>query len=92
MLVNSTRPIVLDIFLFVNFKFCYFHFLNLQCIYECEGKHKHGITNVHLTGNRVIAARLSGRIDFLRLETYNKGRHIDWGFTTAYRRSIKQIL
>ncbi|KAG4069729.1 hypothetical protein HA402_008567 [Bradysia odoriphaga] len=60
---------------------------NLKCIYECEGKHKHGITNVHLTGNRVIAARLSGRIDFLRLETYNKGRHIDWGFTTAYRRT-----
>ncbi|KAJ6645206.1 Sterol regulatory element-binding protein cleavage-activating protein, partial [Pseudolycoriella hygida] len=60
---------------------------NLKCIYECEEKHKHGITNVHLTGNRVIAARLSGRIDFLRLETYNQGRHIDWGFTTAYKRT-----
>lgn len=59
-----------------------------QCIYESETKHKHGITNLHLAGNRVIAARLSGRIDFLRLESYTQGRHIDWGFTAAYRRSI----
>lgn len=61
----------------------------IQCIYESETKHnKHGITHINLAGNRVIAARLSGRIDFLRLETYNQGRHIDWGFTSAYRRSM----
>lgn len=34
-----------------------------------------------------MAARLNGRIDFLRLETYNQGRQIDWGFMSAYRRS-----
>lgn len=60
---------------------------NLKCIYDSEPKHKHGVTNLHLAGNRVVAARLSGRIDFLRLESYNQGRHIDWGFTSAYRRS-----
>lgn len=35
----------------------------------------------------MVAARLNGRIDFLRLETYNQGRQIDWGFMSAYRRS-----
>lgn len=58
-----------------------------QCIYDSEPKNKHGVTHLHLSGNRVVAARLSGRIDFLRLESYNQGRHIDWGFTSAYRRS-----
>ncbi|KAL9692071.1 hypothetical protein quinque_016506 [Culex quinquefasciatus] len=45
------------------------------------------VTNIKLTGNKVVAARLSGRIDFLRLETYTQGRQIDWGFTSAYRRT-----
>lgn len=35
----------------------------------------------------MVAARLNGRVDFLRLETYNQGRQIDWGFMSAYRRS-----
>ncbi|KAL9705670.1 hypothetical protein quinque_009188 [Culex quinquefasciatus] len=35
----------------------------------------------------VVAAQLSDRIDFLRLKTYTKGRQIDWGFTSAYRRT-----
>lgn len=65
-----------------NYASCY-----LQCIYDSEPKNKHGVTHLHLSGNRVVAARLSGRIDFLRLESYNQGRHIDWGFTSAYRRS-----
>lgn len=42
---------------------------------------------MHLSGDRLVAARLNGRIDFLRLETYNQGRQIDWGFMSAYRRS-----
>lgn len=64
----------------------------MQCIYECEGKFKHGITHLHLSGDRLVAARLSGRIDFLRLETYNQGRQIDWGFMSAYRRSKSSYL
>uniref|UniRef100_A0A182J1D0 Sterol regulatory element-binding protein cleavage-activating protein n=1 Tax=Anopheles atroparvus TaxID=41427 RepID=A0A182J1D0_ANOAO len=60
---------------------------NLICIYEAENSHNNGVTNIKLTGDRVIAARLSGRIDFFRLETYTQGRQIDWGFTSAYRRT-----
>lgn len=64
------------------------HDFPLQCIYEGEGgKQNQGITHLHLSGDRLVAARLSGRIDFLRLETYNQGRQIDWGFMSAYRRS-----
>lgn len=58
-----------------------------QCIYETEHTLNNGVTNIKLAGDKVIAARLSGRIDFLRLETYTQGRQIDWGFTSAYRRS-----
>lgn len=57
-------------------------------MYESEEGRKDGITHLHLAGDRVVTARLSGRIDFLRLETYNQGRQIDWGFMSAYRRSI----
>lgn len=61
---------------------------NLKCIYESEPDQiKSGVTNLKLAGNRVVAARLSGRVDFLRLESYTQGRQIDWGFTSAYRRS-----
>uniref|UniRef100_A0A182P5P6 Sterol regulatory element-binding protein cleavage-activating protein n=1 Tax=Anopheles epiroticus TaxID=199890 RepID=A0A182P5P6_9DIPT len=60
---------------------------NLICIYDAEHSHNNGVTNIKLTGDRVIAARLSGRIDFFRLETYTQGRQIDWGFTSAYRRT-----
>lgn len=61
---------------------------NLKCIYESEpDQAKSGVTNLKLAGNRVVAARLSGRVDFLRLESYTQGRQIDWGFTSAYRRS-----
>ncbi|XP_058116606.1 sterol regulatory element-binding protein cleavage-activating protein isoform X2 [Anopheles coustani] len=60
---------------------------NFKCIYEAENSHNNGVTNIKLTGDRVIAARLSGRIDFFRLETYTQGRQIDWGFTSAYRRT-----
>lgn len=62
-------------------------FARPQCIYEGEGKPNYGITHLHLSGDRLVAARLNGRIDFLRLETYNQGRQIDWGFMSAYRRS-----
>ncbi|EDS34840.1 sterol regulatory element binding protein cleavage-activating protein [Culex quinquefasciatus] len=41
----------------------------------------------HLTWDKVVTARLSCRIDFLRLETYTQGRQIDWGFTSAYQRT-----
>lgn len=65
---------------------------NLKCIYESEpDQAKSGVTNLKLAGNRVIAARLSGRVDFLRLESYTQGRQIDWGFTSAYRRSIYSL-
>ncbi|XP_050081317.1 sterol regulatory element-binding protein cleavage-activating protein [Anopheles maculipalpis] len=60
---------------------------SFKCIHEAEHSHNNGVTNIKLTGDRVIAARLSGRIDFFRLETYTQGRQIDWGFTSAYRRT-----
>lgn len=62
---------------------------NLKCVHASEppGQAKGGVTHLHLAGNRVVATRLSGRVDFLRLESYTQGRHIDWGFTAAYRRS-----
>ncbi|KAL9694647.1 hypothetical protein quinque_013932 [Culex quinquefasciatus] len=56
-------------------------------IYETEHTRNNEVTNIKLTGDKVVAARLSGRIDFLRLETYTQGRQIDWGFTSAYRRT-----
>lgn len=64
-----------------------FLFTISQCIYEGDGKNKVGVTHLHLSGDRLVAARLNGKIDFLRLETYNQGRQIDWGFMSAYRRS-----
>ncbi|XP_055390295.1 sterol regulatory element-binding protein cleavage-activating protein [Condylostylus longicornis] len=59
----------------------------LKCAYEEEDKEKKGITHITLVGDRVIAAKLSGRLDFYRLETYYKGKQIDWSFTSAYRRT-----
>ncbi|KAL9693741.1 hypothetical protein quinque_013026 [Culex quinquefasciatus] len=54
---------------------------------ETEHTRINEVTNIKLTRNKVVAARLSGRIVFLRLETYTQGRQIDWGFTSAYRRT-----
>jgi hypothetical protein len=45
-----------------------------------------GITSVKIIGNRVVAAKLSGSVDFLELVSYSHGRQMDWGLT-AYRRS-----
>ncbi|KAJ4442079.1 hypothetical protein ANN_11945 [Periplaneta americana] len=45
-----------------------------------------GITSVKIIGNRVVAAKLTGSVDFLELESYSHGRQMDWGFT-AYRRT-----
>lgn len=53
-----------------------------------EGEHfKNGVTHIKLIGDQVIVTRLCGRVDFLKLESYNHGKQIDWGFTSAYRRS-----
>lgn len=60
---------------------------SFKCIYQNESTHGNGVTHVKLASDKVITARLSGRIDFLRLETYTQGRHIDWNFTSAYRRT-----
>uniref|UniRef100_W4VSE5 Sterol regulatory element-binding protein cleavage-activating protein n=1 Tax=Corethrella appendiculata TaxID=1370023 RepID=W4VSE5_9DIPT len=60
---------------------------NFKCIYESESTHNNGVTNIKLAGDKVVVARLSGRVDFLKLETYTQGRHIDWSFTSAYRRT-----
>lgn len=56
----------------------------LQCLFE-DGTGV-GITSVKIIGNRVVAAKLSGSVDFLELESYSHGHQMDWGFT-AYRRS-----
>lgn len=60
---------------------------SFKCIYQNESTHGNGVTHIKLASDKVVAARLSGRIDFLRLETYTQGRHIDWNFTSAYRRT-----
>lgn len=60
---------------------------SLRTIYENDATHGDGVTHVKLASDKVIAARLSGHIDFYRLETYTQGRHIDWNFTSAYRRT-----
>ncbi|KAL5006353.1 hypothetical protein ScPMuIL_015159 [Solemya velum] len=39
----------------------------LKCLYESSGS---GVTHLCFVGNRVIAARLSGELDFLELETF----------------------
>lgn len=63
----------------------------IKCIHQSESSPVNGvadgITHLKLAQNKVIAARLSGKIDFLRLETYTQGVHIDWQFTSAYRRN-----
>ncbi|XP_058460282.1 sterol regulatory element-binding protein cleavage-activating protein isoform X2 [Malaya genurostris] len=60
---------------------------NFKGIYEAENTYNNGVTNIKLASDKVVVARLSGRMDFLRLETYTQGRQIDWGFTSAYRRT-----
>lgn len=60
---------------------------SLRTVYENKTTHGDGVTHVKLASDKVIAARLSGRIDFYRLETYTQGKHIDWNFTSAYRRT-----
>ncbi|XP_012288280.1 sterol regulatory element-binding protein cleavage-activating protein [Orussus abietinus] len=45
-----------------------------------------GVTAVKFVGNRVVAAKLNGALDFLQLESYSEGQQIDWGFT-SYRRT-----
>lgn len=64
---------------------------SFKCIYQVESSLRNrvedGVTHLKLAQNKVIVARLSGRIDFLRLETYTQGVHIDWQFTSAYRRN-----
>uniref|UniRef100_A0A0A1XSA2 Sterol regulatory element-binding protein cleavage-activating protein n=1 Tax=Zeugodacus cucurbitae TaxID=28588 RepID=A0A0A1XSA2_ZEUCU len=59
----------------------------LKCISPGEVKSNQGITHIYINGDRVIVARLCGRIEFFRLETYCKGQQIDWNFTSAYRRT-----
>ncbi|XP_075164889.1 SREBP cleavage activating protein [Haematobia irritans] len=59
----------------------------LKCTYHEDSKRNQGITHIYLNSDRVIVARLCGRLDFYRLETYYKGKQIDWGFTSAYRRT-----
>ena len=74
----------LSLFLVVYGKLSTQFLMNLQCLFEDESGV--GITAVKIIGNRVVAAKLTGSIDFLELESYSHGRQMDWGFT-AYRRS-----
>lgn len=59
----------------------------LKCTYEGDYSRMNGVTHINLNSDRVIAARLCGRLDFYKLETYYKGVQIDWNFTSAYRRT-----
>ncbi|KAF5297711.1 hypothetical protein FQA39_LY12042 [Lamprigera yunnana] len=58
---------------------------NFRCSYD--DKSGVGVTSVKIIGSHVIAARLYGTLDFLRLQSYSQGRPIDWNFTCAYRRT-----
>ncbi|CAG4961985.1 unnamed protein product [Parnassius apollo] len=53
-----------------------------------------GITHVRALsgGRRVCAASLGGHLTLLRLDAYNatSGAHVDWRFSTAYRRTHKR--
>nr|CAD7427831.1 unnamed protein product [Timema monikensis] len=55
-----------------------------KCMFE-DGSGM-GVTAVKMIGNRVVAAKLSGLVDFLEMESYSSGRQNDWG-STSYRRT-----
>ncbi|XP_013179398.1 PREDICTED: sterol regulatory element-binding protein cleavage-activating protein [Papilio xuthus] len=68
----------------------------LMCIW-CGSESKSGwggVTHVRALsgGRRVCAASLSGHLTLLRLDAYNaaSGAHVDWRFSTAYRRTHKR--
>ncbi|XP_071451860.1 sterol regulatory element-binding protein cleavage-activating protein, partial [Hetaerina americana] len=56
-----------------------------KCLFE-DGSGV-GITSVMIIGNRVVAAKLSGSIDFFELESYRKGKQINWSFNSYHRRT-----
>ncbi|XP_012252105.2 sterol regulatory element-binding protein cleavage-activating protein isoform X2 [Athalia rosae] len=56
----------------------------LKCMFD-DGSGL-GISAIKFIGNRVVAAKLNGSLDFLQLEIYNRGQHMDWS-TTSYRRT-----
>ncbi|XP_046420988.1 sterol regulatory element-binding protein cleavage-activating protein isoform X1 [Neodiprion fabricii] len=56
----------------------------LKCIFD-DGSGL-GISAIKFIGNRVVAAKLNGSLDFFQLEIYNRGQHMDW-CTTSYRRT-----
>lgn len=62
-------------------------FVFFQCVYEADSTYKNGVTHIKLTGDKVVAGRLGGQVDILRLETYARGVPIDYNFSSAYRRS-----
>ncbi|GLV41628.1 SREBP cleavage activating protein [Carabus blaptoides fortunei] len=57
----------------------------LKCVFE-DGSGI-GVTSIKLVGSKVVVAKLNGVLDFLQLQSYSQGRQIDWGFTSAYRRT-----
>ncbi|XP_028042976.1 sterol regulatory element-binding protein cleavage-activating protein [Bombyx mandarina] len=62
----------------------------LMCV--CGGGE--GVTHVRALAGaaRVCAASLSGHLTLMRLDAYNSasGAHVDWGFSTAHRRTHKR--
>lgn len=60
---------------------------SLRTIYETDNTQGDGVTHLKLSSSKVVVIRLSGHVEFYRLETYTQGRHIDWNFTSAYRRT-----
>lgn len=63
-----------------------------KCVYKSETSFNDGVTHVKLVSDKVVAARLSGRVDILRLGTYNRGVPIDYNFSSVYRRSEYYLL
>lgn len=59
----------------------------LQCFFD-DGSGL-GTSAVKFVGNRIIAAKLNGSVDFLELERYSEGHQVGWGFSSGRRSKIK---
>lgn len=47
-----------------------------------------GVTSLKIIGDKVIAAKITGNLDFYCLRScFENGQGSDWNFTSVYRRS-----
>ncbi|XP_065352415.1 sterol regulatory element-binding protein cleavage-activating protein [Cloeon dipterum] len=58
-----------------------------KCLYEDPSSV--GSTSLKIIGNRVVVAKLNGCIDFVEIDSYRKGKHESWGFSSFRRTHIR---